>query len=179
MVVCTSLSKMYALSGVRAAFLVAEPATAARLRDWTPPWQVGLPAQLAAVAALRDPAYYSGRWLRTHALRRTLAADLSALDGTVEVEESVANFLTLTLPPDGPGAARPVAECRRQGVYLRDLSPPSPRYEGRAVRVVVRDTAENARIVDACRAALETLRPRPARRTATSRAITAGATVAG
>ncbi|MBT2416070.1 histidinol-phosphate aminotransferase family protein [Streptomyces sp. ISL-12] len=178
-VVCTSLSKMYALSGVRAAYLVAEPATAARLRDWTPPWQVGLPAQLAAVAALRDPAYYSGRWLRTHALRRTLATDLAALDERVEVEESVANFLTLTLPSERPGAARLVAQCRRQGVYLRDLSPLSPRYEGRAVRVAVRDTAENARVVAACRAALETLRPGPASRTATSRAVTAGALAAG
>jgi histidinol-phosphate/aromatic aminotransferase/cobyric acid decarboxylase-like protein len=52
-----------------------------------------------------------------------------------------------------------VAECRRHGVYLRDLSPLSPRYEGRTVRIAVRDTAENARIVAACRAALDVLRP--------------------
>ena len=158
-VVCTSLSKMYALSGMRAAYLVAEPATAARLRRWTPPWPVSLAAQLAAVAALRDPAYYSDRWLRTHALRRRLAADLAGLDETVVVDETVANFLTLTLPAGGPSAAQVVAECRRHDVYLRDLSPLSPRYEGRTVRIAVRDTAENARIVAACRAALDLLRP--------------------
>ncbi|GKQ39788.1 histidinol-phosphate aminotransferase family protein [Streptomyces sp. A012304] len=158
-VVCTSLSKMYALSGMRAAYLVAEPATAAELRRRTPPWQISLPAQLAAVAALRDPAYYGDRWLRTHALRRRLATDLAGLDEAVEVEESVANFLTLTLPPGGPSAAQLVRECRRHDVYLRDLSPLSPRYQGRTVRVAVRDTAENARIVAACRAALDILRP--------------------
>lgn len=37
-VVCTSMSKMYALSGMRVAYLVSDPATAAELRRWTPPW---------------------------------------------------------------------------------------------------------------------------------------------
>jgi histidinol-phosphate/aromatic aminotransferase/cobyric acid decarboxylase-like protein len=157
-VVCTSMSKTYALSGVRAAYLVAEPGTAAELRRWTPPWAVGLPAQLAAVAALRDPAYYAGVLRRTHELRRRLAADLAAVDASVTVGESVANFLTLTLPPGGPSAAALTAQCRRHGVYLRDLSPLSTSYEGRTVRVAVRDTAENARIVHAYRAALGELR---------------------
>jgi histidinol-phosphate/aromatic aminotransferase/cobyric acid decarboxylase-like protein len=158
-VVCTSLSKTYALSGMRAAYLVAEPATAAELRRWTPPWPVGLPAQLAAVAALRDPAHYSGCWSRTHALRGQLAAALAALHQGITVEETVANFLTLVLPPGGPSAAQLVSECRRHDVYLRDLSPLSPLYQGRTVRVAVRDTAENARIVAACQAALEVLLP--------------------
>ncbi|WP_405555479.1 histidinol-phosphate aminotransferase family protein [Streptomyces canus] len=157
--VCTSLSKMYALSGMRAAYAVAEPATAEELRRWTPPWPVSLPAQLAAVAALRAPEYYLDRWHATHALRRRLAADLAGSAQDVTVEESVANFLSVTLPPGGPSAAQLVHECRRQGVYLRDLSPLSPRYEGRTVRIAVRDTTENARIVAACRAALDVLRP--------------------
>ncbi|MEV5886690.1 histidinol-phosphate transaminase [Streptomyces sp. NPDC052020] len=160
--VCTSLSKMYALSGMRAAYLVAGADTAAQLRRRTPPWPVSLPAQLAAVAALRDPAYYSDRWTRTHVLRSELAASLARLDPEVEVEQAVANFLTLVLPSGGPSAARLVAECRRHDVFLRDLSPLSPLYEGRAVRIAVKDTAENARIVAACRAALAVLRPGPA-----------------
>ncbi|WP_033320074.1 histidinol-phosphate aminotransferase family protein [Streptomyces yerevanensis] len=158
-VVCSSLSKMYALSGMRAAYLVAEPTTAARLRLRTPPWPVSLPAQLAAVAALRDPAYYSDCWLRTHALRRQLAADLAGLDEAVVVEEGVANFLTVTLPSGGPSAAQVVNECRRRDVYLRDLSPLSSAYQGRTVRIAVKDTAENARIVGGFQAALDVLRP--------------------
>ncbi|GGL94917.1 hypothetical protein GCM10010129_43470 [Streptomyces fumigatiscleroticus] len=158
-VVCTSLSKMYALSGMRAAYLVAEPSTAALLRRWTPPWQVGLPAQLAAVAALRAPAYYGDCWLRTHALRRRLASDLAGSDENVVVEEAVANFLTVTLPSGGPSAAQLVNECRRHDVYLRDLSPLSSQYQGRTVRIAVKDTAENTRIVAAFRAALHELRP--------------------
>ncbi|GEB55164.1 pyridoxal phosphate-dependent aminotransferase [Streptomyces gardneri] len=156
-VVCTSLSKMYALSGMRAAYLVADPETAAELRRWTPPWPVSLPAQLAAVTALRDPAYYAERWARTAVLRRELAAGLLELDGFSSVDEGVSNFLTVTLRRGGPSAARLVGECRRHDVYLRDLSPMSPSYEGRTFRVAVRDRVENARIVAACRSALEAL----------------------
>jgi histidinol-phosphate/aromatic aminotransferase/cobyric acid decarboxylase-like protein len=75
------------------------------------------------------------------------------------VEEGVANFLTMTLPSGGPSAAQLVNECRRHDVYLRDLSPLSPEYQGRTVRIAVKDTAENARIVAACQAALDVLRP--------------------
>ncbi|CUM43152.1 L-threonine 3-O-phosphate decarboxylase [Streptomyces venezuelae] len=156
-VVCTSLSKMYALSGMRAAYLVADPETAAELRRWTPPWPVSLPAQLAAVTALRDPAYYAERWARTAVLRRELATALLDLDGFSSVDEGVSNFLTVTLRRGGPSAYRLVGECRRHDVYLRDLSPMSPSYEGRTFRVAVRDRVENARIVAACRSALEAL----------------------
>ena len=156
-VVCTSLSKMYALSGMRAAFLVAEPSAAAILRRRTPPWQVSLPAQLAAVAALRDPAYYRACWQRTHDLRHELAMSLGKLDG-IDVEEAVSNFLTIILPAGGPSAAELVRECRSHDVYLRDLSPMSPQYQGRAVRIAVKDANENERIAAACAAALEILR---------------------
>ncbi|MYW66914.1 aminotransferase class I/II-fold pyridoxal phosphate-dependent enzyme [Streptomyces sp. SID8379] len=158
-VVCTSLSKAYALSGVRAAYLVAEPDTAQRLRRWTPPWQVSLPAQRAAVEALRDPAYYGERRRRTQVLRRRLALELAELGESVIVEEGVANFLNVTLPADGPSAAQLVAECRRHDVYLRDLSPLSALYEGRTLRIAVKDTADNARVVAACQAALDVLLP--------------------
>jgi histidinol-phosphate/aromatic aminotransferase/cobyric acid decarboxylase-like protein/GNAT superfamily N-acetyltransferase len=151
-VVCTSLSKMYALSGMRAAYLVAEPSVTADIRRWTPPWPVSLPAQLAAVTALNELAYYQDCWQRTRELRSKLAAELAGLDDALVVDEGVSNFVTILLPAEGPSAATFVAECRRHDIYLRDLSPMSSQYEGRTVRIAVKDHAENARIVDACRA---------------------------
>ncbi len=153
-VVCKSLSKVYALSGLRVAYLVAAPAVAAEVRRWTPPWPVSLPAQVAAVRALADPGYYAGRWRQTATLRTELAARLrSAVDGAT-VDESVANFVLLRLPPDEVGAPELVSRCRRRGVFLRDLSMLSPAFEGRTVRVAVRGPAENARVVDAVAAAV-------------------------
>ncbi|MFB9880410.1 aminotransferase class I/II-fold pyridoxal phosphate-dependent enzyme [Planobispora siamensis] len=157
-VVCTSMSKMYALSGLRAAYLTAPERLATELRRWSPPWAVSLPAQIAAVHALRDPGYYAGRWARTGTLRTGLAAALAAAGEDVHVQEAVANFVLLTLPYGGPGAARLVRRCRDQGVFLRDLSPMSPVFEGRTVRIAVREATANARIAATVAAALHDLR---------------------
>lgn len=157
-IVCTSLSKMFALSGMRAAYLVAHPSVTAELRRWTPPWPVSLPAQLAAVAALRDPDYYFECWQRTHELRRKLAADIAEIDDLLVVDEGVSNFINLVLPIGGPSAAAFVTACKHDDVYLRDLSPMSSQYQGRTVRIAVKDSDENTRIVAACRAAFDRLR---------------------
>jgi histidinol-phosphate/aromatic aminotransferase/cobyric acid decarboxylase-like protein len=160
-IVCKSLSKMYALSGLRAAYLVANTGTAADLRRWSPPWAVSLPAQIAAVRALQDPDYYAARWKETAALRADLAQELALIDARVQVEESVANFVLVTLPVGGPTAALLVHECRRDDVFVRDLSPLSPAFEGRTVRVAVKDAAANTRVVNAFRAAYHRLSGTP------------------
>ncbi|MBN1448711.1 MAG: histidinol-phosphate aminotransferase family protein [Bacteroidetes bacterium] len=58
-IVCKSMSKVYALSGLRAAYLCAAPAQLERLRSITPPWAVSLPAQIAATHALQSREYYT------------------------------------------------------------------------------------------------------------------------
>ncbi|MGW0807743.1 aminotransferase class I/II-fold pyridoxal phosphate-dependent enzyme [Nonomuraea sp. NPDC002799] len=145
-VVCKSMSKMYALSGLRVAYLAGPAEIVAGIRRWAPPWGVSLPAQIAAVHALRDPGHYAARWAETRTLRAGVARGLAAIGGDLRVDESVANFVLLTLPRGGPGAGRLVAACRRRGVFLRDLSPMSPAFEGRTVRVSVRDAAANERV---------------------------------
>ena len=67
--VCKSMSKVYALSGVRAAYMVGPEAEIARLGRLIPPWAVSLPAQVAAVAALSSSDYYNAQYRRTAELR--------------------------------------------------------------------------------------------------------------
>jgi len=143
---------MYALSGLRAAYLVGPPDEVAAIRRWTPPWPVSLPAQMAAVRALRDPDYYAERWRQTRELRAGLAAAVRGL-GDAEVVEAVANFVLVGLPRQACGAAELVERCRRRGVFLRDLTPLSTAFEGRTVRIAVRSADDNARVVDALAAA--------------------------
>jgi histidinol-phosphate/aromatic aminotransferase/cobyric acid decarboxylase-like protein/GNAT superfamily N-acetyltransferase len=146
-IVCKSMSKVYALSGARAAYLCGPAPIIAELRGVTPPWAVGLPAQVAAVAALQDPDYYAARYAETHHLREALADGLSRFDGW-EILPGIANFLLCHLPEDGPSAATLVARCRAQGLFLRDLRAMGRRFGDHALRIAVKDAATNQRMVE-------------------------------
>jgi histidinol-phosphate/aromatic aminotransferase/cobyric acid decarboxylase-like protein len=155
-VVCKSLSKVYALSGLRVGYLCASRRTIDALRGYNPPWAVGLVGQVAAVAALRDRTYYESRWLETHTLRRTLARELGDLG--LEVVPGVANFLLCHLPGDGPDAATVVRTARKQDLFLRELGGMGRSLASNAIRVAVKDAVTNARIVGILGDVLSTLR---------------------
>ncbi len=145
-VVCKSMSKVYALSGARAAYLCGAPETIAGLRAITPPWAVSLPAQVAAVAALQDPGYYAARHAETNHLRAQLAAGLADFPGW-EIVPGRANFLLCHLPVRGPEAAAVVERCRQRGLFLRDAGPMGRRLGRHALRIAVKDAATNRRIL--------------------------------
>ena len=151
-VVAKSMSKAYALSGVRAAYLCGPRPIVGPLRWLLPPWAVSLPGQIAAVKALADPDYYHRRWKETAQLRQALSEQLRALG--LEVVDGSANFLLCHLPGDGLDAAAVVDACRVRGVFLRDVSDLSPQLDRHALRVAVKDARQNGHIVEALRGAI-------------------------
>ena len=151
-IVCKSMSKVYALSGARAAYLCAGPHQLEALRAITPPWVVSLPAQVAAVRALQDPAYYAARYRETHAAREALAAEVRALGW--DVLPGIANFLLCHLPPHGPDAETIVQRCRTRGVFLRNARAMSQHLGERSIRIAVKDPATNRRMLEVLRGAL-------------------------
>ena len=96
-IVSKSMSKVYALSGLRVGYLCGPRNLMARLRPLTPPWAVGLAGQMAAVAALEDPEYYQGRYEETHLLREALTKELQEGFG-FDVIPGAANFVFCQLP---------------------------------------------------------------------------------
>jgi len=144
-VVCKSMSKVYALSGARAAYLCAGPHQLEALRAITPPWVVSLPAQVAAVRALQELDYYRARWIETAGLREELASGLAGLG--CEVLPGVANFLLCHLPEDGPDAATLVRRCRERDLFIRDTALMGASMGGRTVRIAVKDRETNERML--------------------------------
>jgi histidinol-phosphate/aromatic aminotransferase/cobyric acid decarboxylase-like protein len=140
-VVCKSMSKVYALSGARAAYLCAGPHQLEALRAITPPWVVSLPAQVGAVRALQDLEYYRGRWTETADLREELASGLAGLGW--DVLPGIANFLLCHLPDDGPDAATLVRLCRERDLFIRDAALMGADIGGRTVRIAVKDRETN------------------------------------
>jgi histidinol-phosphate/aromatic aminotransferase/cobyric acid decarboxylase-like protein/GNAT superfamily N-acetyltransferase len=144
LIVCKSMSKVYALSGARVAYLCASAHQLEELRAITPPWVVGLPSQVAAVQALHDPDYYAARYAETAALREALADQLRSLEW--DVTPGIANFLLCSVPSAGPTAAAIVHECQKHGLFLRDAAAMGAGLGERTVRIAVKDSATNARM---------------------------------
>ena len=139
------MSKVYALSGVRAAYLCGSPHLLETLKSLTPPWAVSLPAQAAAIAALNDPSYYQEQYTQTHALRARLKQALLAL-GITDIVDGVANFLLIYLP-DHVQKDPFLAACQRYGLYLRDASSMGKPIGPKAIRIAVKDDATMRKMV--------------------------------
>jgi histidinol-phosphate/aromatic aminotransferase/cobyric acid decarboxylase-like protein len=145
--VCKSLSKVYALSGARAAYLCGPEVEIRGLRARTAPWAVGLVAQVAAVAALKNPDYYRVRYDETRRFREQLTMDLAGIEG-LRVLSSALNFVLVRLTKAGVNAAEIVRRCRGEALYLRDLSDFSDRLGNDSLRLAVKDGQTNRRIVE-------------------------------
>jgi histidinol-phosphate/aromatic aminotransferase/cobyric acid decarboxylase-like protein len=147
--VCKSMSKVYALSGLRAAYLVAAPQVLEELRAITPPWAVSLPAQVAGVHALRDSGYYAARWAETHRLRQELFGGLRSLK--MEVVPGQANFLLAHLPAEGADAETLITRCHARGLFLRNAANMSNHFGDHTIRIAVKDAATTQRMLQIMR----------------------------
>ena len=144
-VVCKSLSKCYALSGLRAAYLCGSAPLMAQVRQVTPPWVLGLPTQMAVVAALRSQHYYEAQWFNTRRLREQLAAQLEAIG--IDILGGQANFLLCAVLGNTITARQLIAHCRRQKLFLRSLENWGSRIGADTFRIAVKDAATNQRMV--------------------------------
>jgi len=140
LIVLRSMTKSFAIPGVRLGFAVLAPEPCERLRSRRVPWNVSSLAQAAGVAALSDPAYYESAWRDVHESKRKLVNDL--VTAGYEVLPGDANFFLLRTDD-----ARSLRErLLRQGMVVRDCASFGLND---CVRIAVRDQASNDRLVDA------------------------------
>lgn len=155
LLVFRSLTKTWALAGLRAGYALGAPELLARLAAPRPPWPVSTPALEAIVACCEPEALSAGdqkaRELSAH--RVSMAAALAGIEG-VAVQPSHAPFLLLHLP-DGTGHGvrqrlREAGIAIRRGDTFPGLGPDH-------VRVAVRPPELARRLVDELDAALRAL----------------------
>jgi histidinol-phosphate aminotransferase len=145
LLVIKSMSKVYALSGLRVGYLVAHPSIIRRLALWVPPWSVSLPAQLAAIEALRDPLYYRERYRQTALLRDELKSHLES-NSKLRTYSSEANFL---LVETSSSAQQIVDAMSDLNVFIRNCDSMSDQFNDRFIRIAVKRRHENERVADA------------------------------
>ncbi len=136
-----TFSKAYGLAGLRVGYGLMHPQTAAVLHRVRQPFNVSLPAQAAACAALEDAEFLEDTLRTVHAGVDYLQAELASLG--LECRPTQANFLMFRVPGD----ARAVYEALLdRGVIVRPLG--SYGYPDR-LRVSVGRAEENRRFVAA------------------------------
>jgi len=147
-VVLRSLTKFYAIPGIRIGYALASARAAARVRAMLPSWPAGTVDQRVAIAALDDAAY-AARTLRANADARERFVHALRAAGAV-VFEPAANFVLCDLSAlcDDATALRERL-IREHGVVIRTF-PHEPALEhGAYARLAVRRPHENARLLDA------------------------------
>jgi threonine-phosphate decarboxylase len=146
LVVLRSLTKLYALPGLRLGYVVASPEWAARVRAQVVPWSVNALAQVAGLAALADEEYAlrTRVWLASEA--STFGSRLAAVSDRLRPVRSETSFVLVELRERA--AAEVVAGLARQGIGVRDASNfvgLGPRY----LRVGAHTAEANARLLAA------------------------------
>jgi len=145
LIVSKSMSKYYALSGLRLGYLIAPAGHVSEWELFSPPWAVGMMAQIAGIEALSDFQYYWERSRETAGLRNRMARQLEELG--FEVFPSVANFLLCRLPN---GRVQELCDfAAKKNIYLRNCDSMSQRFESNTVRIAVKSADANRLIVSA------------------------------
>jgi len=148
LVVVRTLSKAYALAGLRVGFAVARPEVIAALAIYRPPGSVSVVSLAAGEAVLRDDAVAPAAVARIVAERERLASGLTAAGWTVLPSRT--NFLLVDF--GSPQRTATVTE----GLLRRGLVPrtfPSDHPLAAYLRLTVRDRAQDDRLIAAARAA--------------------------
>jgi histidinol-phosphate aminotransferase len=149
-----TVSKAYALAGLRIGFGVARPALIAQLNPFRPPGSISTVSVSVVTDVLRDPSILDANLERVERERARLGEALQAIGWSVG--PSVTNFLLVDLGSTDRAAAAAEALLTR-GLVPRTFG------EGHVLadhlRLTVRNADENDRLIEAARAYEAAARP--------------------
>ena len=146
-VVLKSLTKFYAVPGLRLGFAAAPADLAAQIRRHVPPWSVNTLAQAVGVAMLADEDYAARTRAYVREQRETLVRELSRLPG-LHIYPGAANFLLVRLTQPEASAAALADRLLKNGIAIRTFTP-DQHLDDRFFRIAVRTGEENARLIAA------------------------------
>jgi threonine-phosphate decarboxylase len=153
LIVLRSMTKCYALAGLRLGFLVASPPLAKRVREADEPWSVSALAQIAGRESLKDRNYLRRTLGLIATERQYLTERLAHIPGLM-VYPSVTNFLLLKITRPGWDAPRLQQGLIRHGILIRDCRS-FPGLGGGFMRIAVRGRKDNSRLLSALQQTLD------------------------
>ena len=152
-VVLRSLTKFFAIPGLRLGYLVAAPSIVETLRALQPAWPLNTFALAVGAQLFKEREYMVRSRHAIAGYRDELQRSLSTIPG-LHLFASTTNFIlcNLTSPKLTSSA---LSEClARQGILIRNCDSFTGLEPGRFIRIAVRTREDNARLVEALREAL-------------------------
>lgn len=146
LIVLRSLTKFYALPGLRVGALIASRNLIEQWQGTREPWQVNVLASAAAIAALQDDGHAAKSMNFIECEREWLRNECGGLRGAA-AQRSYANFLHIRLDYSAAGLKE---HLLGRNILVRDCSG-WPGVPGESVRIAVRTRLENTRLLDAWR----------------------------
>lgn len=146
MIVLLSLTKIFAIPGLRLGVALADASIAADVRRIQPTWSVNSIAQAVGAAAVKDLDYIGRSRDFVNARREALVSALRDVPD-IAVYPGTANFLLIRIDRPGVGATSLAQRLLQDGIAIRICS----NFEGldeRFFRVAVRTEDENERLVE-------------------------------
>lgn len=144
MIVLRSLTKFYAMPGLRVGYLIGASKVVKRLKDRQPPWSVSSLAQEVSSAILHDHTYATQSRTFMKNERSRFTRGLRSLS-SLRVYSSAANFLLIELPA-GTGAGEVTDRLAAKRLLVRDCST-VPGLSLQMIRVAIRTARENQRLI--------------------------------
>lgn len=145
LIIVRSLTKIFALPGLRLGYLAAAPQIINKLANSLPPWRVNVLAQAAGLASLQDQAYLNQTLALVNQQRQYLGNGLGAIPGLRPLP-AAANFILVDCRDTGYTATAIKDYLAPQGILLRlchDFQGLNEHY----FRVAVRTEEENIKLL--------------------------------
>ncbi|MBI4962774.1 MAG: cobyric acid synthase [Desulfomonile tiedjei] len=151
-IVLISLTKTFAIPGLRLGCALAEPKLVRKVEAIQQPWSVNRISQAVGCAAMADSDYVATSRTFVHEQRQSLAAQIKSIPG-LKVYPGHANFLLVRIDRGDIEAHGLAAKLLERGIAIRVCD----NFEGldkRYFRVAVRTAEENSRLVESLGEAL-------------------------
>lgn len=145
LVVVGSLTKFFALPGLRLGYLAASSYLIEDVSKQLPPWRVNVMAQMAGVASFKDTDYIANTLKLMHTEKEFLYQELKNINGLTPYPPN-ANFILIDGWKTGKTSAYLCEQLGKQGILIRDAS----NFEGLNqfyFRIAVRLREENQLLV--------------------------------
>jgi threonine-phosphate decarboxylase len=146
MVLLRSLTKFYAMPGLRIGYVLGASKIVDRLKDRQPPWSVNSLVQDVSRAVLHDDVYARKSRAFMENERSRFVRGLRSLSG-IRVYPSAANFVLIELPA-WISAGVVTDGLASEGLLIRDCSP-LPGLTMQMIRVAIRTPKENRLLIAA------------------------------